>query len=64
MLEDIQMDNETIILKRYYDTVFAKHLEVLNKMQDEIFEPFVKLIAVCVKAIQRRNKLLIFRQRR
>ena len=39
---------------------FDQHLEVLDKMREEIYEPFTRLIADCVNAIDSGNKLLFF----
>jgi len=47
-------------IKTYYDSELTQHAEVLSKAREELFEPFARLVADCVKAIKKGNKLLLF----
>jgi len=47
-------------IKAYYDSELTQHFEILSKTREEIFEPFTRLVADCVSAIQKGKKLLFF----
>ena len=47
-------------MRSYYDSELSQHAEVLDKTRQILLEPFTILVADCVKAIERGNKLLLF----
>ena len=47
-------------LEEFYKEQFLEHYSVLKKTEEKIFEPFSRVVSLCVNAIKKENKVIFF----